>query len=62
MKIKYLTFLLFIGCRHNGSILPHVKPVVEAVYASGFVVSKDEYQIFSQVDGYVVEIIAHEGD
>jgi len=62
MKIKYLTLLLLAGCRPNSTVLPHVKPVVEAVYASGFVVSQGESQIFAQVDGYVVEIIAHEGD
>ena len=25
---------------------------MEAVYASGFVVARDEYQVFAQVDGY----------
>lgn len=39
-----------------------MKPLHEAVYASGYVVSKNEYQVFSQVDGYVTEILVKEGD
>lgn len=39
-----------------------MKVLREAVYASGFVVSKNEYQVFSQVDGYITEILAKEGD
>lgn len=40
---------------------PEVKPLLEAVYASGFVVSKNEYQVFAQAEGYVTEIVALEG-
>lgn len=62
MKYRFFLFVLLAGCQNKNTILPHIKNVVEAVYASGFVISQDEYQIFSQVDGYVVEIMAHEGD
>ncbi len=41
---------------------PVIKPLMEAVYASGFVVSKDEYQIFTQVEGYVADKLVEEGD
>jgi HlyD family secretion protein len=40
---------------------PQLKPLIEAVYASGFVVSEDEYEIFAQVDGYLAKKIAEEG-
>lgn len=62
MKYFFFLFLLLLGCGSRSTLQPKIKSVVEAVYASGFVVSKDEYQIFSQVDGYVTEILAHEGD
>src|SRR5258706_6269610 len=48
------------GNRANQSN-PHQKPLMEAVYASGFVVSKNEYQVFAQAEGYVVETVAPEG-
>ena len=44
------------------TITPEVKPLMEAVYASGFVVSGQEYQLFSQVDGNLVQILVKEGE
>lgn len=41
---------------------PEVKPLMEAVYASGFVVSKDEYEIFAQVEGYLADKLVNDGD
>lgn len=38
-----------------------MKPLMEAVYASGFVVSRDEYQIFSQAEGYLADKLVEEG-
>ncbi len=43
-------------------VSPAIKPLIEAVYASGLVVSVNEYQAFSQVDGYVAEKLVHDGD
>ena len=37
------------------------KPLMEAVYASGFVVADNEYEITAQVEGYLVEILVKEG-
>jgi len=41
---------------------PETKPLLEAVYASGYVVSENEYQVFSQVDGYVLEKLVNDGE
>lgn len=50
-------------CNPRGEVLkPEVKPLIEAVYASGFVVSQDEYDVFSQVEGYLDEKLAQDGD
>src|SRR5688572_5027746 len=46
----------------DDGVKPTVKPLIEAVYASGFVVSKDEYEIFPQVEGSVAEKLVEEGD
>lgn len=35
---------------------------MEAVYASGFVVAKDEYEVFSQAEGYLSEKLVNDGE
>lgn len=46
----------------HDEVRPHYKPLTEAVYASGFVVSRNEYEIYSQTEGYVVEKLVSAGD
>ncbi len=54
---------LLLACSGNkDTFTPEVKPLMEAVYASGFVVSAEEYQLFSQVDGNLVEMLVSEGE
>jgi HlyD family secretion protein len=45
----------------DGVVRPKVKPLVEAVYASGYLVARGQYDVFSQVEGYVVERVAPDG-
>lgn len=59
--IGWLTLLALAGCATKERVRPQVKPLVEAVYASGFVVADNEYQVFSQADGAVKEILVAEG-
>jgi HlyD family secretion protein len=47
---------------NNEGTKPQVKALIEAVYASGFVVSKDEYQLFAQAEGFLSEKLVDEGD
>jgi HlyD family secretion protein len=54
--------LFFQRCDNSTYTTPQVKPLVEAVYASGFVVSDQEYQVFSQVDGTLQKILVREGE
>ncbi len=63
MKNLLVVLTVFLAsCGNRGSYKnPTLKPLIEAVYASGFVVSKNEYQVFAQVEGYVTEIVASEG-
>ena len=60
-KVALILVFALASCSTKETLHPEVKPLVEAVYASGFVVSNDEYQIFSQADGVVKEIFASEG-
>ncbi len=57
-----LSFLLLACSGNKDTLTPEVKPLMEAVYASGFVVSGEEYQLFSQVDGNLTETLVKEGE
>lgn len=64
--VAFLTILLllFLGsCQSKEDMInPSVKPLMEAVYASGFVRSQNEYEVFSEGEGYVVEKLVNDGD
>ena len=64
MTIRYCLAILFLlsACKKDNTIKPQVKPLMEAIYASGFVVAKDEYQVFSQVDGSLADKLVKDGD
>lgn len=63
-RIVLIALALFAaGCNSNKDVVsPEVKPLTEAVYASGLVVAEDEYQVFAQVDGYLAEKMVSDGD
>jgi HlyD family secretion protein len=63
MKLRFLISLLVVmGCSGNDAVHPITKPLTEAVYASGYVVSRDEYEVLAQAEGYVVEKVVEDGD
>lgn len=63
MKYGWIAMMTLLACTgKNGLVKPQVKSLKEAVYSSGYVVSKNEYQVFSQVDGYVVSKLVSEGE
>lgn len=66
MKKISLFFLLFIIITSCGTkqeqISPTQEKITESVYASGIIKSKDQYQVFSTVNGLIGEIIAKEGE
>jgi HlyD family secretion protein len=68
MLVKKLFFFLAVACilsscgNSNDGVKPEVKPLMEAVYASGFVVSKDEYELYAQAEGYLADKLVEEGD
>lgn len=60
--ILFFAFCL-LGCQSKKEdTRPIIKPLMEAVYASGFVVANNEYQVTAQVDGYLSHILVKEGD
>jgi HlyD family secretion protein len=57
-----LPLLLLISCSGSDTIRPVTKPLTEAVYASGYVVSQGEYEVLAQAEGYVTEKVVNDGD
>jgi RND family efflux transporter MFP subunit len=65
--MKYLLFAFFLlvamSCKKKAEVTsPTVVNISESVYASGIVKSKNQYQVYSTVNGLIQEIIVTEGD
>jgi multidrug efflux pump subunit AcrA (membrane-fusion protein) len=56
-----ITIILF-GCKQNQSITPVRQNIVEAVFASGNIITEHQYVVTSQADGYLSKSIFNEGD
>lgn len=60
--LSCITFL-YTGClSHTEKVQPVVQNITESVYASGIVKSEDQYQVYSNVNGIIVNILVKEGD
>ena len=53
---------LLPACKGKTVVKPERKEIIEAVYASGFVVSKNEYKLFALGDGYITQQLKKAGD
>jgi RND family efflux transporter MFP subunit len=64
MRIYYwISFLfLIIACgKKNNSIQPSYSEIIESVYASGKVKSKEQYQVYSKVSGLIEKVVVTKG-
>ncbi len=58
-----ITILLMISCKtKQEKIKPIEEKITESVYASGIIKSRNQYKVFSTVNGVVDEILVKEGD
>lgn len=58
-----LIWLLMNSCGNKPVLVqPEQKPLMEAVYASGFVRAQQEYEVFAEGEGYVVDKLVNDGD
>ncbi|MBX2946407.1 MAG: HlyD family efflux transporter periplasmic adaptor subunit [Cyclobacteriaceae bacterium] len=63
ISFSFILLTVIVSCSTNGEFSsPVEKPLMEAVYASGYVVSENEYQVFAQVDGYITARQVKDGD
>ena len=54
--------ILFTACRQKQDTISPVKQTItESVYASGIIVSKNQYQVYATVNGIVDEVFTDEG-
>ena len=57
-----LSLILFSACQSKqATISPVRQSITESVYASGVIVSKNQYQVFASVSGIVDEVFVDEG-
>jgi multidrug efflux pump subunit AcrA (membrane-fusion protein) len=58
-----LIFLvLFIACvEESATITPNISSISESVYATGFIKSKDQYEVYSKTNGIIEKIFVAEG-
>ncbi len=54
--------IIFSGCKQNKSTMPLRQNIVEAVFASGIIITEHQYIVTSQADGYLSKSIFNEGD
>lgn len=50
------------SCNRTKTVSPQRKSITEAVYASGFIVARDEYKVYALADGYIVKKLRKDGD
>lgn len=58
------TTVILISCRSNNeqAVKPVVQNITQSVYASGIIKSRNQYQVFSTVNGIVSQKLVAEGD
>jgi len=63
-KVQYLLVaLLIFSCKSKKETLkPTVENISSSIYASGLVKTKNQYQVFANVNGIIDEIFVSEGD
>ncbi len=60
---SFLLLTILLSCKPDQSqVRPTIEDITESVYASGVVKSKNQYQVFSTVNGIVKEIFVTEGE
>lgn len=54
--------ILAVGCNPNGSTTPTRQDIVNAVFASGYLITDHEYLVTANADGFLIESHVEEGD
>ena len=57
-----LAMAVFSSCNKGKTVKPQRKAITEAVYASGYIVPKNEYKVYALSDGYIIGKFKDDGD
>ncbi|WP_057935690.1 efflux RND transporter periplasmic adaptor subunit [Algoriphagus resistens] len=57
----YLVFPVLVSCGNGETLSPQIKPLTEAVYASGYIQSKGEFELTAQSEGILKKQLVEEG-
>lgn len=55
-------FTLFVGCNKTESIKPQKTDIVDAVFASGYIIMENEYLVTANAESFVEQSFVKEGD
>jgi multidrug resistance efflux pump len=61
-KVFPAVVLLLVSCRHTESTHPVHRDIVDAVFASGDIETRDGYKVIANADGYLLTAFVAEGD
>lgn len=61
-RLVIIAVLASVACSKTQVQKPETKPLIEAVYASGFVTTRNEYDVISQAEGYFAEQLVGIGE
>src|SRR6478736_6776237 len=61
-RISPILYILILSCSDQNIIHPQKKDIVETVYASGKIISNNEYNVYALSGGTVIKKQAKEGD
>lgn len=63
-RLLLATIVSFYSCNNKGEEIstPIIQNITESVYASGIVKSKDQYEVYSTVNGIIAQKLTTEGD
>jgi HlyD family secretion protein len=63
LSLGYGVMLIFsMGCNNLPVVFPERKDIIETVYASGKIISKNEYQLSSLCNGTIIKKLVLDGD
>ena len=63
ISLAFIFLISFYSCKKKQEMIkPEIKSISESVYASGIIKSKDQYQVYSSVNGIIEKVFVSEGD
>ena len=62
LTLLALATIMLTACNHEKTARATYKAITEAVYASGYIVPKNEYKVYALSDGYIMAKYHQDGD